>query len=182
MTNLQALARILAIQGWMRLPLAPDGRPWGPGWFGKRDWVSHLGDANRRVSVRLSRVKECVRCGQEVPVGSRGDHIIPISKGGPDDASNYMPLCRSCNSSKGAKDLADWWRESGRSPAELPADVLCSYVRLTYQESRRQGGLHKDAPAGLQWLLSGLRPCVPTNAHWDACMRICADAPLAPLG
>lgn len=43
----------------------------------------------------------CVRCGatQDLTL----DHIHPWSKGGPDTFENLRVLCRSCNSSKGAK-------------------------------------------------------------------------------
>jgi 5-methylcytosine-specific restriction endonuclease McrA len=34
------------------------------------------------------------------------DHVIPLSLGGPHCLSNLRPACRSCNSSKGAKPLA----------------------------------------------------------------------------
>ena len=33
------------------------------------------------------------------------DHVVPLSKGGNHTASNIVPACRSCNSSKGAKTL-----------------------------------------------------------------------------
>ncbi len=36
------------------------------------------------------------------------EHIVPISKGGIDDITNYITVCRSCNSSKGGKSLTEF--------------------------------------------------------------------------
>ena len=46
----------------------------------------------------------CLRCGK---IGLRltVDHIIPLSRGGDDVASNIQPLCQSCNSTKGARHI-----------------------------------------------------------------------------
>lgn len=44
---------------------------------------------------------KCVRCGRKEKLTA--DHIKPVSKGGDSNISNIQPLCRSCNSSKGAK-------------------------------------------------------------------------------
>lgn len=41
----------------------------------------------------------CVRCGTHLDLSV--DHIIPESKGGAHDLSNFQTLCRSCNSKKG---------------------------------------------------------------------------------
>lgn len=131
--NRQALIRLNAMQSWRRLPTPQDGRPYGPGWFRTRDWVKGLESENRRVSMRLSRMGTCIFCGAQLPAGSTGDHIVPLSKGGPQGAQNYLPLCRNDNSSKGDRDLLEWWQSKGRSVAELPDDVICAYARLMWQ-------------------------------------------------
>lgn len=36
------------------------------------------------------------------------DHVIPLTRGGDNMITNLVPCCRSCNSSKGTKLLAEW--------------------------------------------------------------------------
>ena len=39
------------------------------------------------------------------------DHIVPKSKGGPHFAKyNLVPSCKSCNLTKGAEPIFEWWR------------------------------------------------------------------------
>jgi hypothetical protein len=70
----------------------------------------------------------CVYCGdQETGV----DHVWPLSRGGPDQLSNLVPACWSCNPSKGNRLLTEW------DPARVARAVACStvvaseWVRLT---------------------------------------------------
>lgn len=47
----------------------------------------------------------CVACG--LPADSL-DHVIPLSRGGSHGVGNLAPMCRTCNSSKGAKTISEW--------------------------------------------------------------------------
>jgi 5-methylcytosine-specific restriction endonuclease McrA len=49
---------------------------------------------------------KCLGCGTTERL--EADHNIPVSKGGPNWASNIVPLCRSCNASKSAKTLKEF--------------------------------------------------------------------------
>ena len=44
----------------------------------------------------------CLGCGSS-PKRLTVDHVVPLSKGGNDTIDNIQPLCKPCNSSKGAK-------------------------------------------------------------------------------
>jgi hypothetical protein len=48
----------------------------------------------------------CVYCSS--PLNLSLDHVTPQSKGGGHSPDNLVTCCRSCNSSKGAKSIAEW--------------------------------------------------------------------------
>ena len=50
--------------------------------------------------LKRIRNSDCTHCGAVGP--SHIDHVIPLSRGGAHSLGNLMPLCKSCNSSKGA--------------------------------------------------------------------------------
>jgi len=58
----------------------------------------------------LKRAKyRCELCGaHEKQIALHVDHIIPRSKGGSDDLSNYQALCMTCNTNKRAEDDTDF--------------------------------------------------------------------------
>ena len=45
--------------------------------------------------------EQCLECGKQHNLTI--DHIIPIAMGGTNELKNLQPLCKSCNSRKGAK-------------------------------------------------------------------------------
>lgn|SRR5690606_9191076 len=62
------------------------------GWLGAEDWQRILDTYGHR----------CLRCGRDdVPL--EADHVIPVALGGTSDPENIQPLCKPCNTSKGAK-------------------------------------------------------------------------------
>ncbi|MEM3579331.1 MAG: HNH endonuclease signature motif containing protein [Candidatus Bathyarchaeia archaeon] len=97
----------------------------------------------RKTVIRLVKIGKCVACGTPVQSG-QGDHVIPISKGGPHSVENYMPLCKFCNSSKSSKDLLEWWISQGHPIQTLNHDALVVYLRL---KSRIASLTEKQMPA-----------------------------------
>jgi 5-methylcytosine-specific restriction endonuclease McrA len=53
-------------------------------------------------SAEGTRCAYCFGVCQKVTI----DHVVPISKGGDHTASNVVPACKSCNSSKGVKEAS----------------------------------------------------------------------------
>jgi len=57
------------------------------------------------------------------------DHLIPQLRGGTHDAYNILVSCRSCNSSKGARDFLIWSTARDHYP---PIRPLRRYLKLMY--------------------------------------------------
>ena len=121
---------------------------------GKAIW-GHRGPDSGYVSgsIRynvLKRAKHrCELCGgREDQVALHVDHIIPRSKGGPDDISNFQALCMTCNTNKRDTDDTDFRgvvdsysnREAGCIFCELGAgriiaeNELCFAIRDAFRK------------------------------------------------
>jgi hypothetical protein len=108
--------------------------------------------SSRDGVIRLIDKKLCVYCDSQVssPL-STGDHIVPLHEGGEDSLDNFLPSCRSCNSSKGKKDMVKWWiSHKGRNISDLmkkdPA-ILRAYLRVMTKHLEKNGLLHTQAAA-----------------------------------
>lgn len=141
---------------------AEQGRPPGLGWVDAHGVMTGITRENRSLIFRLYARGHCVGCETEVNGDSTGDHIIALHRGGVDHAGNYMPLCRSCNSSKGAKDLLEWWVSRERAHP-LEPDVLIAYARLEFAVRNRTRRTGEAASGALLQTLSGLSSSMPVE-------------------
>lgn len=72
-----------------------------------------LEDRERLLRVQKYKCNNCKCCIKER--SSRHlDHIMPISKGGSNNADNLQWLCKQCNMSKKDKHPIDWAQQNGR--------------------------------------------------------------------
>lgn len=77
--------------------------------------------------IKLQTGGICNYCGSEDNLSL--DHIFPKRYGGTDSAENLIFACRTCNSSKGKKDLMDWMMYRGEF---LPLMIIRRYLKLTF--------------------------------------------------
>ena len=102
-------------------------------------------------------VARCAYCG--APDTLSVDHLVRRLAGGPDDANNLLPACRSCNSSKGASDVMAWHIRKGRYPQRA---VVRRYVKLAWRWCERHDYLDRslgeagDMPFDLQALVAAM--------------------------
>jgi len=75
--------------------------------------------------VKLKFAHGCSYCGVNEKL--QIDHLIPKVKFGSDSADNLVWACRSCNSSKGGRDLLRWLETKNRKPSIL---LLRRYLKL----------------------------------------------------
>ena len=88
--------------------------------------------------VKLQTGQICNYCGSNEKLAL--DHIFPQKYGGKDDAENLIFACKTCNSSKGKKDLMEWM--SFRNEF-LPLMIIRRYLKLVYKYSTENNLLDK---------------------------------------
>lgn len=170
----EMLVVLYGAQQFLWLPKTKEGCPYGPGYFhGRRmEFTGALGRPSRTGPRVFARTDRCVGCGSPTTEDSAGDHIIPRSDGGSDSAENYLPMCRSCNSSKGRRDLLQWWDAKGRYPISLGLHLLVSYSRLKFQWIWTKGDPRAEAPGYLRRQVALLLEELPSYAHQRASMEV----------
>lgn len=76
-------------------------------------WVKELRSGQKNMSGKMREwvreqqlPKECVFCSAAKNLHM--DHLIPVSRGGPDVPENIVWSCQTCNTSRGNKGVYEW--------------------------------------------------------------------------
>jgi len=75
----------------------------------------------------------CEYCGKE-DGNLEWEHIIPRSKGGPDNIDNLVLSCKTCNLKKGTKNLYEWYDEEHN----ITRLALGKFLKILFEEYKRQ--------------------------------------------
>ena len=86
--------------------------------------------------IKMVAPQACYYCGDRSNLCA--DHLIPRMRGGPDASDNLIWACRSCNSSKGGRDLMEWMSRKERFP---PLLLLRRYTKIVARYCERHGYL-----------------------------------------
>ncbi len=84
--------------------------------------IGPLADDER---LKLIIAQACSYCGCRHHLSV--DHLIPRKLGGEDRGDNLVWACRTCNSSKGASDVLEWFSGKGIFPSVL---LLRRYLKI----------------------------------------------------
>lgn len=110
------------------------------------------------VDERLKMIlpQACCYCGDKNRLSA--DHLFPTKRGGPNSGDNLVWACRSCNSSKGARDMLEWLAGRNQFPTVL---LLRRYLKLAIEISRERDLMDTQliAAPDLPFSLSA----IPTN-------------------
>lgn len=99
-----------------------------------------LGELVDDEKLKMVLPQACCYCGSTERLAA--DHLIPTSRGGPNRGENLVWACRTCNSSKGARDMLEWLGTRGVFP---PLLLLRRYLKLVI-DIATAGGLMDAVP------------------------------------
>ena len=94
---------------------------------GLKDGTMNMRSIFDDEKIKLKTGQICNYCGSSNNLAL--DHIFPKKYGGEDSAENLIFACRSCNSSKGKKDLMEWMTCRNQF---LPLMIIRRYLKLTF--------------------------------------------------
>ena len=83
---------------------------------------------------------QCAYCNYHGE-GLEWEHIIPLSRGGPDTIDNQVLACRHCNAEKSDRCPYEWYGEERKY--EIPRVVWGKYLKIAYDLHNKRGTLNK---------------------------------------
>jgi len=95
---------------------------------GLRTGSMRIGSILDDEKLKMKLPQCCAYCGSTSNLSI--DHLIPRKLGGVDSGDNAVWACRSCNSSKGGRDLLVWMRNKQKFPPRL---ILRRYLKLAIE-------------------------------------------------
>ena len=107
------------------------------------------GEINWSTSIReyvkeREEPKKCIYCGAEEKLTL--EHILPQSRGGPDEPSNAVLVCGRCNSRKGSERPYEWFGLQEKD--HIPRIAEGKYLKLLFDLHRQMNTL-SSAPSKL---------------------------------
>jgi hypothetical protein len=92
--------------------------------------IGPLADDER---LKMVLPQACCYCGSRDYLSV--DHLIPTKRGGANTGDNLVWACRSCNSSKCARDALEWLKEKNQFP---PILLLRRYLKLAIEMAEKE--------------------------------------------
>ena len=117
--------------------------------------IGPLADDER---LKMVLPQACCYCGSREYLSV--DHLIPTKRGGANTGDNLVWACRSCNSSKCARDALEWLAERNQFP---PVLLLRRYLKLAIEMSRERNLMNAPLAAApeLPFSLSAIPKAYP---------------------
>lgn len=105
---------------------------------------------------------KCLNCGDSDNL--QPDHIIALSKGGPNTIDNIQPLCGKCNYEKRAKTID--YRPGNQPLAKIIVKPPTWYIEQQFTVSEVAQTLHKSTHIIRRWIKTGkIRAARPGNSY-----------------
>jgi hypothetical protein len=106
---------------------------------GLNNQTLHIGQFAEDERLKLFLPQACCYCGSKENLSA--DHLIPTKRGGENKGENLVWACRTCNSSKGAKDVLEWLQEKQQFP---PLLLLRRHLKLALEICRAKDLLNLE--------------------------------------
>lgn len=142
---------------------------------GLKDGTMNMRSIFDDEKIKLKTGQICNYCGSNEKLSL--DHIFPLKVGGKDDAENLIFACRTCNSSKGKKDLMEWMHYKNHF---LPLMIVRRYLKLVFKYCAQNNLLHTKIEEVNKMDVPFKLAFIPTKYPKPKGLKIHAEKKIAP--